>query len=432
MNLNYEDSLENLAAGTWYARIIRNDLDDRPGQILLIEDREYFFPASEPDILLKEGSWVKLVIDECGNKDLQLLQEARAPILSYGDGLRWRRPGQMPSRISILKTRHKLLLETRKWFDEEGFIETETPLLVHGPSPESQFSLMRVQSEYQKHSGDLKKNPDYLITSPEFQMKRMLVGGFENIFQICRCFRNGEIGPLHHPEFTMLEWYRAHSSLEDLMDDLSRLCSYLSEKIPGLVKLTEKSWPRFKVRDLFGEKTGICLTGMETPKELLNLIMQCEMKSFLEDQATSRVNQNNLTYESIFFRIWDQIEPDLGKECPIWVSDWPLPLASLAKPLSDSPGFADRVECYANGMELANGFGELTDPEEQRRRFEKDLQNRKNLSRPTVPLDEKFLQSLEEGMPPSSGMALGFDRLLLLLTGTQEIRQTLAFSWEEL
>ena len=108
-----------------------------------------------------------------------------------------------------------------------------------------------------------------------------------------------------------------------------------------------------------------------------------------------------------------------------------MPLASLARPLPDSPGFADRAECYANGIELANGFGELTDPEEQLRRFENDLQQRKKASRPTVPLDQRFLESLQEGIPPSSGMALGLDRLLLWLTGVKNIQQVLSFSWDE-
>ena len=118
--------------------------------------------------------------------------------------------------------------------------------------------------------------------------------------------------------------------------------------------------------------------------------------------------------------MWDQIEPELGKECPVWVWEWPLPLASLARPLPDSPGFADRAECYVNGIELANGFGELTDPEEQLRRFQSDLELREKTSRQPVPLDHKFLQSLKEGMPQSAGMALGLDRLLLWLTGTQK------------
>ena len=170
MNPNLHNSIENLSAGTWYALVIRHDFDDKSGQVLLIEDREYFIPVINPDLLQKEGSWVKLVIDERGNADLQLLQDASFPLSAHRDHLRWRRPGQMPSRISILKKRHKLLLETRKWFDNEGFMEIETPLLVHGPSPESQFSLIRVQSESQNLSGALKHNPAYLITSPEFQM----------------------------------------------------------------------------------------------------------------------------------------------------------------------------------------------------------------------------------------------------------------------
>ena len=154
------------------------------------------------------------------------------------------------------------------------------------------------------------------------------------------------------------------------------------------------------------------------------------MSKTIEDLTKS--NPEELTYESVFFRLWDQIEPELGKEGPVWVWEWPLPLASLARPLPDSPGFADRAECYVNGIELANGFGELTDPEEQLRRFQSDLELREKTFRQPLPLDHKFLQSLKEGMPHSAGMALGLDRLLLWLTGTKNISQVLTFSWEEI
>jgi len=431
MNQDLETSFEKLETGTWYARVIRHETDDIPGQTLLIEDREYFFAEDDPSLLFKEGSWIRVIINEQGGHELHLLQDARIPLTASGDSLRWRRPGQMPSRMNLLKKRHQLLLETRKWFDQNSFLETETPLIVRGPSPEAHFSLMQVHGESQQNSGFLEQQPAFLITSPEFQMKRMLVGGFEKIFQICRCFRNSETGPLHHPEFTMLEWYRAHATLEELMDDVSQLCRHLSGKIPGFNYNTDEPWPRLKVRDLFEEKLGIPLTGMEAPKELLNKAMDYGMNFALEDLVHFQMSSEELNYESVFFRLWDQIEPELGKKCPVWVCEWPMPLASLARPLPDSPGFADRAECYANGIELANGFGELTDPEEQLRRFENDLQQRKKASRTTVPLDQRFLESLQEGMPPSSGMALGLDRLLLWLTGVKNIQQVLSFSWDE-
>merc|ERR1712094_162909 len=129
-------------------------------------------------------------------------------------------------------------------------------------------------------------------------MKRMLVGGFEKIFQICRCFRNGEIGPLHHPEFTMLEWYRAHGGLRDVMNDVTQLCRYLSTKVSGTFPMTDQSWPILKVRDLFQDKLGIRLTGRDSPQELLAQAQDSEMSKAVEDIIES--NPDELIYESVF------------------------------------------------------------------------------------------------------------------------------------
>ena len=133
-----------------------------------------------------------------------------------------------------------------------------------------------------------------------------------------------------------------------------------------------------------------------------------------------------LTYGSVFSRLWNRIEPELGIEVPVWITEWPLPLASLARPLPERPGFADRAECYVNGMELANGFGELTDARLQRRRFRDERRTRQELGRPVLPLDEPFLRDLE-GMPPASGVALGLDRLIMLVTAAERIDDVVAF-----
>ena len=135
--------------------------------------------------------------------------------------------------------------------------------------------------------------------------------------------------------------------------------------------MTDQSWPILRVRDLFQDKLGIQLTGRESSQELLAKAQDFGMSTTVEDLTES--NPEELAYESIFFRLWEKIEPELGKESPVWVWEWPLPLASLARPLPDSPGFAARAECYVNGIEVANGFGELTDPEEQLRGFQADL-----------------------------------------------------------
>ena len=349
--------------------------------------------------------------------------------LTERDRLRWQTSINHSTRMDLLRQRHRLLLEARKWFDHQGFIETETPLLVRSPSPEAHFFLFEVLEE-QHPSSEKSLEPSYLITSPEFQMKRLLVGGFERIFQICRCFRGQERGDLHHPEFTMLEWYRAQVDLERVMEDTEELCCSLSGTSGAQRVFPAGPWPRLKVRELFQERLGIELNGTETVEELMEKVRETGREAWISDLLQPEAD-DALTYESIFFRLWNRIEPELGIEVPVWITEWPLPLASLARPLPERPGFAERAECYVNGMELANGFGELTDPVEQRRRFEEDLRMRQSQQRPEVPMDLRFLESLEEGMPPSSGMALGLDRLVLWITGAERLDEVVCFSWPE-
>jgi Truncated, possibly inactive, lysyl-tRNA synthetase (class II) len=291
MNQDEDTTIQKLAPGTWHGRVIRHEHNEVPGQILLIEDREYFFPENNPSIFFRQGSWVQVIVDDQGNQKLKLLQEPSISPTFSGDIFRWRKPGQNPSRMHLLKKRHQLFLETRKWFDQQGFIETETPMMVQAPSPETQFSLMQVHGEIRENENLPQKPEAFLITSPEYQMKRMLVGGFEKIFQICRCFRNGEIGPLHHPEFTMLEWYRAHGSLRDVMNDVTQLCRYLSKNFSGMFPITDQSWPILKVRDLFQDKLGIRLTGRESPQELL-AEAQDSGKSIAIEDFTDRILMN--------------------------------------------------------------------------------------------------------------------------------------------
>ena len=140
MNQDEDTTIQKLIPGIWYGRVIRHEHNEVPGQIILIEDREYFFPEDNSSIIFREGSWVQVIVDDQGNQELKLIQETNITPTSTGDNHRWRRPGQNPSRMHLLKIRHQLFLETRKWFDQQGFIETETPLMVQAPSPEAQFS----------------------------------------------------------------------------------------------------------------------------------------------------------------------------------------------------------------------------------------------------------------------------------------------------
>ena len=332
-------------------------------------------------------------------------------------------------RMIILYKRSKILLELRKWFDLNSFVETETPLLVKSPSPEEQFYLYKV---FLENKNKFKKKENYfLITSPEFQMKRLLVGGFKKIFQICKCFRGNEKGDFHMTEFTMLEWYRAHSNLEDLIRDVESFCYFLSEKEFCISSFPKGPWKKYKVKEIFKKFLKIELDGCETTQTLIDKSVIAGFENIIKDLISSGGKQH-VTYDDIFFRLWNSIESQLGSDKPIWVYEWPLPLASLARPIENNPLFADRVECYYKGIELANGFGELTDKNEQLKRFQNNLSNRKRLNRPSVPLDKKFLSSLDDGLSPCSGMALGLDRLLLFLLGVKKIDEIVCFSWNEL
>ncbi len=335
-----------------------------------------------------------------------------------GDALRWRRPAQAPSRMHRLRQRQLLLNQLRNWFDAQGFLEIESPILVPAPSPEVQFEPVSAGS-------------DFLITSPEFQLKRLLVGGFEQVFALVRCFRGQEVSPRHNPEFTLLEWYRAHASLQAITADLEALLTTLRQGLPEPALALEsldwtRPWPRKTVSEVFRDLLGMELEPPEGP-----LLTASALRQAAQEAGHQTGLEGADTFEEVFFRLWDQLEPQLGQAAPVFVHDWPLPLASLARPCPDHPGFADRVELYIRGLELGNGFGELTDSQEQRRRFQQDLQNRVQAGRPEVPLDEAFLEALAQGLPPSAGMAVGVDRLVMLLTGAPHIRDVLAFAWNE-
>ena len=265
-------------------------------------------------------------------------------------------------------------------------------------------------------------------------MKRLLVGGFDKIFQITRCFRDNENSPQHNSEFTMLEWYRTHEPLEKLMTDIEQFVLHISDSIKSNL-LTKKiplpPWPRISVNSLFKKHFGIKLDGFETANELRRKAELSGYEELFHDLPDTSKLPDSLAYEQTFFRLWNYIQDRFSKPTPVFVFDWPMPLASLARKNSMNPEFAERVELYVNCMELANGFAELTDPIEQRRRFEQDLKNRKSEGRESVPLDKKFLKSLEQGLPECSGMALGIDRLIMWLCGSENIKDVICFTEDE-
>ncbi len=295
------------------------------------------------------------------------------------------------NRLLILKERAALIQAVRSFFMGQGFLEVETPIRIPAPAPEAHIEP--------ETAGDW-----FLQTSPELCMKRLLAAGCDRIFQICKCFRRHERGDRHLPEMTMLEWYRAGADYRALMTDCEGLLSSLAAD--GVLRLAEQEirlvppWPRLTVAEAFRRFAPLSLE---------------------EALAADR-------FEEVMVA---DIEPRLGLETPVFLCDYPASQAALARLRADDPTVAERFELYVNGLELANGFSELTDSQEQRLRFQAERQRIRDLGRQPGPMPEPFLADLEQ-MPPAAGIALGIDRLVMLMTGACRIDQVVAFTPETL
>ena len=323
-----------------------------------------------------------------------------------------------------LEARAEIRRAVRSWFDGQGFLEVETPARV--PSPGQEVHLEAIPAGDQR----------FLITSPEYHMKRLVAAGLPRIVQICRCWRGGERGSHHQPEFTMIEWYRAGASLEEIARDCEALVEVAARAVghwPAVdvpasrgrdgkpEKLAvEAPFGRLTVRAALSRFAGTTLRGDESVDSLRDLAARADCHP-----GTAA------TWDDIFFQVFlDRVEPHLGRERPTFVFDWPLPLAALARRKPDDPLTVERFELYAGGLELANAFGELCDPVEQRARFVAEAGLRRQQGRAVYPIDEKLLASLAN-MQPTCGVAMGFDRLVMLVTGAEHIREVLAFADDE-
>jgi elongation factor P--(R)-beta-lysine ligase len=299
------------------------------------------------------------------------------------------------ARIQNLRTRHKLKRVVESYFDAAGFLEVETPAIVPCPGLDVHLDAIEVLGM---------RGPRWLHTSPEYQMKRLLTTGVPGIFQLGKAFRRGERGKLHEPEFSMLEWYRSFADAEAVMHDTEQLVARVARELTGSLVLpglhgqvdVTPPWDRITVAEAFARYADVALADV------------------LSDE------------EAYFQALADQIEPQLGRGRAVFLTEYPAPMASLAKLKESDPQVAERFEGYLDGVELCNGFSELTDPHEQRERLERDQELREKLGRSVYPLDERFLAALEEGIPPSGGNALGFDRLLMLTIGAKHIEDVVA------
>ena len=307
-------------------------------------------------------------------------------------------------RLPALRRRVRLVRATRAFFEARGFLEVETPYAV--PTPGEDVHLRAFRTERRNPDGSV--DPLWLHTSPEFAMKRLLAAGAGPIFQLARVWRNGEAGPLHRPEFTMLEWYEPARTLAELAD---RTQDFLRAVLPprvtcrGVANTLAEPFEQLTVADAFARHIGC------------DILADLDDAPSLARRAGVRLRDNE-TWEDLFFRLMlDRVEPHLGRDRPTILSHWPAPLAALARRDPGDPRVALRLELFVCGIELANAFEELTDPVEQRARFVTDRNRRSSLPDPGPdqgwPIDEDFLASMSH-MPNASGIALGFDRLAMI------------------
>ena len=345
-------------------------------------------------------------------------------------GQEWWRPGIFASRKDKLAIRAAAVAATRAFFAARDFVEVETPCLQLSPGMEPHLKAFTTALVDPFGGPDLELA---LHTSPEFAMKKLLVAGLPRLYQLARVFRNSERSDTHHPEFTMLEWYRAGAGLTDMMADteaLVRACC-TAAGTPHLrrhnaVCTPFAPWRRLSVAEAFTEYCGIDI--LATIASATAPIPSAPDRAALAAEATRIGVSVSPTdrWDDIFFKIMlDRIEPHLGFEVPVFLHSYPVSMAALSRPCPHDPRIAERFEAYAMGMELANAFGELTDAAEQRRRFEADMALKQELYGMRHPVDEDFLAALEFGMPEAAGIALGFDRLVMLLTGAESIAEVL-------
>jgi len=298
-------------------------------------------------------------------------------------------------RQSNLMTRARIVQAIRDFFHSENFMEVETPIRIPTPIPEANINPVPSRDWF-------------LQASPEINMKRLLTRGHNRIFQVCKCFRDQERGRRHLPEMTLLEWYCADQEYKYLMDQTIRLVRYIADRVNSSDIITygdhrvdvHGKWDRLTVSEAFNRYTDTTL------------------QQALEDGRFDEL-------------LGIQIEPNLGLDRPLFLVDYPVQCGSLARRKLTDPSAVERFELYIAGLELCNGFSELTDASEQRQRFNEEQIHMRKLGKPTTCLPEKFLNELEE-MPPAAGNALGVDRLVMLFTNSESIDSVVAFTPEEM
>ncbi len=332
----------------------------------------------------------------------------------------WWHPEAYARRRPRLKARGAITAAVRRYLLGAGFVEVETPALQRSPGVEVHLGVFATDWT---DSDPTVRRRRYLHTSPEFAMKKLLVAGEPRVFQFARVFRNGERSATHHPEFTMLEWYRADADYTAAMADcVGVVRAALAAGGTSVLRHGDRTcdptgpWQRLTVADAFTRLAGIDLLATASDPGLLAAAAR----------RAGVVPHDGDRWDDIVFRVmFERIEPALGDGAPTLLIDYPVAMAALARVKPGDPRVAERFELYAAGVELANGYSELTDPAEQRARFVADMDLRAALYGDRLPVDDDFLAALDYGLPASAGVALGFDRLVMLCTGAATIEDVL-------
>lgn len=323
--------------------------------------------------------------------------------------------------IEMLRARAAMLCRARAFFASRSVLEVVTPALSRAATTEpmlDSFVVMHPSSSSAEAAVGAASRW-YLCTSPELMLKRLLCAGSGPIYQIATVYRAGEAGRRHNPEFSMLEWYRPGFTCEDLMQEVDDfLRAILGERVAR--------WPTVRVAyaDLFRQITG--LDPLATTPEALRAVAIAQGGLQPDDRLELSLDEwLDLVMSTV-------IEPALSPEQITFVHSYPAAQAALARLCPEDPRVAERFEVYLGGMELANGFGELTDATLQRERFNAELALRRKIGKPAVPPDARFLDALEGGMPECAGVSIGLDRLLMVQTGASTIADVLAFAWDNI
>ncbi len=317
-----------------------------------------------------------------------------------------------PEVLERFRARAATIAATRRWLDGHGFIEVETPVL----QPLYGGALAR---PFVTHHNALDRDL-YLRIATELYLKRCIVGGIDRVYEIGKDFRNEGVSPKHNPEFTMLEWYEAYADYGDGARRLEELVAAVAAEVLGTTRVERDGatidlgppWRRLTLRDAIAEHAGIDIDERPSRERLAAAI---------GTEPPADAGWGKLV-DMVFSRA---VEPELIE--PTFVLDYPVELSPFAKGHRDKPGMVERWEAFVGGVEIANAFSELNDPDEQRRRFEMQAEELRRGDAEAQPHDEDFLHALEHGMPPTSGVGLGIDRLVMILTGAPSLREVLLF-----